>query len=130
MSNDITIKDTGLLATVTQTELSDLIKPLVNEIHLFDTYVAGTTYLEDQSILDGIQIGDKLTLVREENKFDDNAIMIQTRDGRKLGYVPEKDNLIFSRLMDAGKLLMAKISTHDLKGTFHKIGIGIYLVDY
>lgn len=130
MSNDITIKDTDLLTTVAQTELSDLIKPLVNEIHLFDTYVAGTSYLEDQSILDEIQTGDRLTLVREENKFDDNAILIQTKDGRKIGYIPEKDNLIFSRLMDAGKLLMAKISTHDMKGTFHKIGIGIYLVDY
>ena len=32
--------------------------------------------------------------------------------------------------MDAGKLLMAKISDHDIKGTFHKIKIGIYLVDY
>jgi len=130
MSNDITIKDTDLLTTVAQTELSDLIKPLINEIHLFDTYVAGTSYLEDQSILDKIQTGDRLTLVREENKFDDNAILIQTKDGRKIGYIPEKDNLIFSRLMDAGKLLMAKISTHDMKGTFHKIGIGIYLVDY
>lgn len=71
-----------------------------------------------------------MTLVREDNKFDDKAIMIYTKDNRKLGYIPEKDNLIFSRLMDAGKLLMAKISSHDIKGTFHKIGIGIYLVDY
>ena len=130
MSNELTIKDTDLLTTITQTDLSDLIKPLVNEIHLFDTYVAGTSYLEDQSILEEIRIDDRLTLVREENKFDDKAILIQAKDGRKLGYVPEKDNLIFSRLMDAGKLLMAKVSTHDLRGSFHKIGIGIYLVDY
>ena len=130
MSNDIIIKDTGLLSTVAQTDLSDLIKPLVNEIHLFDTYVAGTTHLEDDSVLDELQAGDKLTLVREDNKFDNNAIVIQTKDGRKLGYVPEKDNLVFSRLMDAGKLLMAKITTHDVKGTFHRIGIGIFLVDY
>lgn len=130
MSTELTIKDTDLLATVTQTELSDLIKPLVNEIHLFDTFVAGTTFLEDQTVLDDILIGDKLTLVREGNKFDDKAIMIYTKDNRKLGYIPEKDNLIFSRLMDAGKLLMAKISNHDIKGTFHKVGIGIYLVDY
>ena len=130
MSNDLTIKDQGLLATVTQTDLSDLIKPLVNEIHLFDTYVAGTSYVEDQSVFDMIETGDRLTLVREENKFDDNAIVISTKDGKKLGYIPEKDNLIFSRLMDAGKLLMAKVSSHEVKGTFHRIAIGIYLVDY
>ena len=130
MSNDLTIKDQGLLATVTQTDLSDLIKPLVNEITLFDTNVAGTSYVEDKSVFDIIETGDRLTLVREENKFDDNAIVISTKDGKKLGYIPEKDNLIFSRLMDAGKLLMAKVSSHEVKGTFHRIAIGIYLVDY
>lgn len=130
MNNELTIKDTDLMTALTQTGLSDLIKPLVNEIHLFDTYVAGTTYLKDKSVLDEIQIDDRLTLVREENKFDKKAIVVQTKEGRKLGYIPEKDNLIFSRLMDAGKLLMAKISKHELEGSFHKIGIGIYLVDY
>ena len=92
--------------------------------------IAGTTHLEDKTVLDQIHLGDKLSLVREENEFDEKAIVIKTADGRKLGYVPEKDNLIFSRLMDAGKLLTAKISTHELRGTFHRIGIGIYLVDY
>ena len=130
MSNDIIIKDIDLISTVAQTDLSDLIKPLVNEIHLFDTYVAGTTHIDDETVFDEIQAGDKLTLVREDNKFDDNAIVIQTKDGHKLGYVPEKDNLVFSRLMDAGKLLMAKINNHEVRGTFHKIGIGIFLVDY
>ena len=130
MSNDIIIKDTDLISTVAQTDLSDLIKPLVNEIHLFDTYVAGTTHIDDESVFDAIQAGDKLTLVREDNKFDDKAIIIQTNDGHKLGYVPERDNIVFSRLMDAGKLLIAKINTHNVKGTFHKIGIGIYLLDY
>lgn len=130
MSNELTKKDSDLLDVVTGTDLVDIIKPLVNEIHLFDTYVAGTTHLEDKTVLDQIHLGDKLSLVREENEFDEKAIVIKTADGRKLGYVPEKDNLIFSRLMDAGKLLTAKISTHELRGTFHRIGIGIYLVDY
>nr|WP_235897340.1 HIRAN domain-containing protein [Baileyella intestinalis] len=103
---------------------------LVNEVHLFDTYVAGTTHLEDKTVLDQIHLDDKLSLVREENEFDEKAIVIKTADGRKLGYVPEKDNLVFSRLMDAGKLLTARINTHELRGTFHRIGIGIYLVDY
>lgn len=29
---------------------------------------------------------------------------------KKLGYIPEKDNIVFSRLMDAGKMLKATIS--------------------
>ena len=56
--------------------------------------------------------------------------MILTEDGKKVGYVPEKDNIIFARLMDAGKLLAAKITKINKRGTFYQISIGIYLVDF
>ena len=102
----------------------------MNEIHLFDTFIAGTTHLEDKSVLDDIEEGDKLTLRRELNKFDEKAILVLDQSERKLGYIPEKDNAVFSRLMDAGKLLIAKVSDIQLHGSFHKVKIGIYLVDY
>lgn len=130
MSNEITIKQNELLTAIEETSLGELIKPLVTEIHLFDTFVAGTSYLEDSSVLDEVATGDKLRLRREDNKFDEKAILVLDEKGRKLGYIPEKDNLIFSRLMDAGKLLMAKISDIELAGSFTRISIGIYLVDY
>lgn len=130
MSTDLTVKSNELIDAIEDKSLSDIIKPLVNEIHLFDTYIAGTTHIEDQSVFDNLEIGSKLSLIREDNKFDDKAILVLDADKRKLGYIPEKDNLVFSRLMDAGKLLIAKTATHEVKGTFHKIGIGIYLVDY
>ena len=101
------------------------------EIHLFDTYVAGTTHLKDKTVLDEIEVGQKLKLKREINKFDEKAIMLITEDGKKVGCVPEKDNVIFSRLMDAGKLLSAKITDiKERKGDFMQISIGIYLVDF
>ena len=130
MSNELIIEKKELIEAIEEKNLSDIIKPLVSEIHLFDTFVAGTTHLEDKTVLEEISVGDKLFLRREENKFDDNAILILTEDKRKLGYVPEKDNLIFSRLMDAGKLLGAKITEVETRGSFRKIAIGIYLVDY
>lgn len=40
-----------------------------------------------------------------------------------------KDNLIFARLMDAGKKLSARINGIEQKGSFTRIAIGIYLVD-
>ena len=86
--------------------------------------------LKDKSVLDEIAEGDKLKLQREDNRFDSNAILIFTQDNKKLGYVPEKDNIIFARLMDAGKCLSAKIKTIKLKGNFHQIAIGIYLMDF
>ena len=130
MSNDLMENNKNDLVTLVQGhELGDIIKPLINEIHLFDSYVAGTSHLEDVTVLDKIKVSDVLSLQRENNKFDTNAIIILNEDGKKIGYVPEKDNIIFARLMDAGKLLKAKVSKVVKKGTFTQINIGIYLVD-
>ena len=52
------------------------------------------------------------------------------QNGKKVGYVPEKDNIIFARLMDAGKLLSATVTDIEKKGSFTQIRIGIYLVDF
>ncbi len=131
MANELTAGSKGeLVEAISQQGLDKVLEPLIREIHLFDSYVAGTTHLEDPKVLEGISVGENLTLIREENKFDDNAIRIQTEAGAKLGYVPEKDNLIFARLMDAGKRLKAKISGIEKHGSFTKIAIGIYLVDF
>lgn len=110
--------------------LGDLIKPLVREIHLFDSFIAGTTHLADDAVLSDISEGEKLMLRREVNKFDENAILILKKDGRKLGYVPEKDNIVFARMMDAGKMLEARITDIMKRGSFTRIAIGIYLIDF
>ena len=82
------------------------------------------------SVLEEIRVDDWLGLMREENKFDDNAIVLAAESGKKAGYVPEKDNVIFARLMDAGKLLRARVRKIERKGSFTQISIGIYLVDF
>ena len=130
MANELTAAQQNGLTVMAESHLSEVIKPLRQEIHLFDTYIAGTTYLKDKSVLESVQIGNNLILQREDNKFDENAILVLNADRQKLGYVPEKDNIVFSRLMDAGKLLMAKIKKISPKGTFTQIQIGIYLVDF
>lgn len=130
MENGLSIKEEGVVSVVDNHELGDIIRPLIKEIHLFDTYVAGTTHLQDKSVLNKIKVGDKLSLQREDNKFDINAVIIFTENKKKLGYIPEKDNIIFARLMDAGKLLKAQIIKIEQKGSFTQINIGIYLVDF
>lgn len=130
MANELSIKEQNVVALVEGKEIGDVLKLLIKEIHLFDSYIAGTTHLEDTSVLEEIKEGDRLSLQREENKFDDNAIIILTEDRRKLGYVPEKDNLIFARLMDAGKLLKARVLEIKQRGSFKQISVGIYLVDF
>lgn len=127
---ELTVKGGDIVPVIEQGGLGHVIKPLITEIHLFDTFVAGTTHLKDPAVLDTLRIGEKLTLQREDNKFDSNAILVLNENKEKIGYVPEKDNLIFARLMDAGKMLMAKIFKIEKKGSFTQITIGIYLVDF
>ena len=128
---ELTIHKSEAVALTQNGGLDNVIKPLIKEIHLFDTYVAGVSYLKDKTVLENIKIKDRLTLQREDNKFDDKAILILTSEGKKLGYVPEKDNIIFSRLMDAGKMLVAYITEIKKRSIdYQQISIGIYLVDF
>ena len=130
MANELMKKETDMLSVVENHELGDIIKPLIKEIHLFDTYIAGTTHLADKSVLEEVKVGDSLFLRREDNKFDSNAVLILTDNKKKVGYIPEMDNIVFARLMDAGKMLKAKVFKIQIKGNFHQISIGIYLVDF
>jgi hypothetical protein len=128
---ELAIHKQEFVALTQEKGLDQVIKPLVKEIHLFDTYVAGVSYLKDKSVLEEIAVGDKLTLRREINKFDEKAILLITKSEKKLGYIPEKDNVIFSRLMDAGKMLSATVTEIKKKSIdYHQISIGIYLVDF
>ena len=120
----------GLTTLVSGGAIGEIIKPLTREIHLFDSFVAGTTHLKDATALEEAVEGAKLTLRREENRYDDNAILLLAPSGKKLGYVPEKDNVVFARLMDAGKLLSATVKAVERKGSFTQIRIGIYLIDF
>jgi hypothetical protein len=130
MSNELTVKNEDLLAVVTDRNLGEILKPLVNEIHLFDTVIAGTSFIKDSSLLEALEPNEKLILQREDNKFDSKAILILNSQKQKLGYVPERDNQIFSRLMDAGKLLIAKVISVMNNDGFYRVRIGIWLVDY
>ena len=131
IGTELTIHQQETVVLTQNGGLDSIIKPLTKEIHLFDTYVAGVSLLTDKSVLSDVNPGDRLTLRRENSKFDDNAILILTNDGKKIGYIPEKDNVIFSRLMDAGKMLVAYIREIQKRSIdYQQISIGIYLVDF
>ena len=104
-------------------------KPFERDIFLFDTYVAGTTHIEGIEELEPhLNIDDRLEFFREpDNQYDKQAIVIKTADGVKIGYVPQNDNVIFARLMDAGKLLFGKITYKEKKDSWVKLGIKVYL---
>ena len=131
MANELTIGKSNTLSLYSEFTVGELLKPLQNEIMLFKTYIAGITHLDDDEPVDELRLNDKLILKRQpENKFDENAILVLDQKERKLGYVPEKDNIVFTRLMDAGKYLTAKVVEIDDDDYFRKVRIEIYLVDF
>ena len=104
-------------------------KPFERDIYLFDSHVAGTSHIDNiESIGEQLKDGDRLVFYREpDNETDPQAIRIETLAKEKIGYVPRQDNIIFSRLMDAGKVLFAKVVEKELLGKWLKIKIKIYL---
>lgn len=104
-------------------------KPFEKDIFLFDTTVAGTTHIAGMEELEShLNVDDRLAFYREpDNHYDPQAIVIKTSEGVKIGYVPRQDNVIFARLMDAGKLLFGKIAAKEKVGSWVKISIKVFL---
>ena len=131
MGNELTIGKQNMVAKISEYSVGNLIKPLTKEILLLETYVAGTTHIKDESAFDDVKVGTNLILQREPgNRFDEKAILVLGKDKKKMGYVPEKDNVILARLMDAGKCLIAKIDKYEPQGSFRQINISVYMVDF
>ncbi|MDO5716814.1 MAG: HIRAN domain-containing protein [Tissierellia bacterium] len=107
----------------------DLPKPFEREIFLFETHVAGTTHIPGIEELEPhIHEGDAFRFYREpDNPYDPMAIKIENEDGVKVGYVPMVDNVVFARLMDAGKLLFGKVVGKEIIDGWVKIYISVYL---
>ena len=130
------------MGELTRTEKKDLVslfhgnqgypavpQPFERDIFLLGTYIAGTFYIENMDEIEpGLQEDDRLNLFREpENSYDKHAIVVKTTSGEKLGYIPRKDNLIFSRLMDAGKMLFARIISKEKQGRSVEIRVKVFL---
>lgn len=129
--SDLITTETGGLMSLLHNQNGELAvpKPFEKDIFLFDTYIAGTSYIDGIEELEAhLNEDDKLDFFREpDNKYDKRAIVIKTIDGVKIGYVPRYDNAIFSRLMDAGKLLFGRISSKEGSGRWVRINIKVYL---
>lgn len=71
--------------------------------------LAGFRYGEGAALWPQLQPGDPLELVREpDNPHDPNAVRVDWR-GRKLGYVPRRDNAAVAWGLDRGAPLRARV---------------------
>ncbi len=130
MGSELIIGTDDSIALAVNNKNDDLLKPLYNEILLFETYLSGTKRLADCSAIDTLRPGDSLILLRKNDFLDDFAILVTDDNRRKVGYIAEKDNMVFARLMDAGKRLTAKVKSIDFGEDFDKVRISIYLIDF
>ena len=72
--------------------------------------LAGFRYGEGATLWPQMREGDALDLSREaDNPYDPNAVRVEWR-GRKLGYVPKRDNAAIAWGLERGTPLRARVS--------------------
>lgn len=72
--------------------------------------LAGFRYGEAAAVMPMLQLGDALELAREkDNPHDPNAVRVEWR-GRKLGYVPLRQNAALAWGLDRGTPMRARVS--------------------
>ena len=114
----------------TSLDKTGLPKPFVQEVELLNCNIAGTTFLDLEDIEPELKKHQLLVLKREtKNEYDNNAILILTEDGQKLGYIPQDKNEVLSNLMDAGKLLFGKLNEKTWVDNWLKLDVQVYLRD-
>ncbi len=72
--------------------------------------LAGVRYHEALALWEHLRVGEPLELLREpDNPYDSNAVRVEWR-GRRLGYVPRRENAALAWALDRGMPLRARIS--------------------
>jgi len=88
-------------------------REIPRKILILRTRLAGFHYHEGPALLDRLQPGQRLDLVREPaNPHDSDAVRIDWH-GHSLGYVPRHHNYAPARLLDNGEPLRAGIRRLD-----------------
>ena len=83
---------------------------LVNRFERERPPLAGFRYGEAADVWPLLRQGDALQLLREpDNAHDPNAVRVEWQ-GRKLGYVPRRDNAALAWGLDRGTPLQARVS--------------------
>jgi len=72
--------------------------------------LAAFRHYDAKAVWRDVKAGDRLELVREpDNPYDPNAVRIEWR-GRKLGYLPRRNNDAVARQLDRGAALEARVA--------------------
>lgn len=127
--NELTVKQDALVKKLEQNGLGNVIKPLIKEFLLLDVFVHGLTF-DPPPELSSLSVGDELTLKRERMPYDEYTVSVLTNEGAYLGEVYELYNEILARLMDAGKILKARVKNKVAAYKRNLLEISVFLSDY
>jgi len=106
------------------------LQPFAREIMLIECHIAGTGYANVKEIEPDLLADAILVLKREtDNPHDPLAIVICDEKGRKLGYVPRVKNEALARLMDAGKLIFARLLSKEWHADWLRVEARVFLRD-
>lgn len=131
MEQSLVLIDPALLALIHGSFGKDGgLLPFAREIMLIEGLIAGTSHRALKEIEPTLHPGALLVLQREPaNAHDPLAIMIFDDAGHHLGYVPRAKNEAIARLMDAGKLLFARLEAKVWQGEWLKAEVRVFLRD-
>ncbi len=129
MGNDLVKIDPALLALIKGAfGKGGLPMPFTKEIFLIETHIAGTSHIDIEEIEPYLSDDDIMVFKRDaENKHDNLAIRIYTKDGKNIGFVPRDNNEILAHLMDAGKLIFGKLVSKEWQGTWLYLQIKVFM---
>lgn len=89
---------------------------------LFSGFIAGFQYAAGAKLIDRLQAGDALALVREPANPHDRLAVKVAWCGHKLGYIPRMENAGIARLIDTGTPLQARIlAVHRERGPWNQV---------
>ena len=78
---------------------------------------------------DPLGVGVTSATLPSRRDEETSAIRVETAAGECIGWVPKKHNDVLARLMDAGKLLVAKVVHKELEDNWLNMRIEIFLKD-
>ncbi len=129
--------DGTALTGVLHTDLG-VTSPFMKEIYLRKQAIVGTRFLGgSDELVEDLEIGSRITFLREpDNKFDPCAIMALDQQGRKLGYIPRRENELIGALMEAGKYFYGVITEKPTENPYNhnrtpgSIWVDLYMKEF
>jgi hypothetical protein len=90
------------------------------EFFFNEFYIAGYRYYDGDKVEDALMEGKVVTFKREPGCVHDPLAVEIYTGGKKLGYIPRKDNAVVSRLMDQGVIIKGKIRKRNFDDDLRK----------